>query len=185
MQDKLLRMRELNELLNRAARAYYTLDEPIMADVQYDRLYDELLALEKETGTILPDSPTHRVGGAVLPEFQKHRHITRLWSMDKVQSEDALRDWIERAERLRAQESGLPPLVFGIEYKFDGLTVNLTYENGVLVQAATRGDGEVGEAILPQARTIRDIPLTIPWQGRIEVHGDSVHVRRQLVGKRV
>ena len=174
MQDKLSRMRELNELLNRAARAYYTLDEPIMADVQYDRLYDELLALEKETGTILPDSPTHRVGGAVLPEFQKHRHITRLWSMDKVQSEDALRDWIERAERLRAQENGLPPLVFGIEYKFDGLTVNLTYENGVLIQAATRGDGEVGEAILPQARTIRDIPLTIPWQGRIEVHGECI-----------
>ena len=174
MQDQLDRMRELNALLNRAARAYYTLDEPIMADVQYDRLYDELLALEKETGVQLADSPTHRVGGETLPEFQKHRHITRLWSMDKVQSEDALLEWLERCERLRAQESGLPPLAFGIEYKFDGLTINLTYEGGVLVQAATRGDGEVGEAILPQARTIRDIPLTIPYPGRLEVHGECI-----------
>ena len=174
MQDKLDRMRELNALLNRAARAYYTLDEPIMADVQYDKLYDELLALEKETGVILPDSPTHRVGGEVLPEFQKHRHITRLWSMDKVQSEAELRAWLERCEKLYAQESGLPELYFGIEYKFDGLTINLTYEDGVLVQAATRGDGQVGEAILPQARTIRDIPLTIPYRGRLEVHGECI-----------
>ena len=174
MQQKLDRMRELNEQLNRAARAYYTLDEPIMADVQYDRLYDELLKLEKETGVTLPDSPTHRVGGAVLPEFQKHRHITRLWSMDKVQSEAELMAWLERCEKQYALEHGLPELYFGIEYKFDGLTINLTYENGVLVQAATRGDGEIGEAILPQARTIRDIPLTIPYQGRLEVHGECI-----------
>ena len=174
MQDKLQRMEDLKDQLNRAAYAYYTLAEPVMADVQYDRLYDELLALEKETGTILPDSPTHRVGGEVLPEFQKHRHINRLWSMDKVQSEAELMDWLERCERLYSQESGLPELYFGIEYKFDGLTINLTYENGVLVQAATRGDGEVGEAILPQARTIRDIPLTIPYQGRLEVHGECI-----------
>jgi len=167
-------MQELNALLNKAARAYYTLDEPIMADVQYDQLYDELLALEKETGTILPDSPTHRVGGEVLAAFPKHRHITRLWSMDKVQSEAALMEWLERCERLYNQENGLPELYFGIEYKFDGLTINLTYENGVLVQAATRGDGQVGEAILPQARTIRDIPLTIPYQGRLEVHGECI-----------
>ena len=174
MDQKLGRMRELNALLNRAARAYYTLDEPIMADAQYDKLYDELLALEKETGVILPDSPTHRVGGEVLPEFQKHRHITRLWSMDKVQSEEELKAWLERCEKQHTQENGLPKLYFGIEYKFDGLTVNLTYENGVLVQAATRGDGEVGEAILPQARTIRDIPLSIPYQGRLEVHGECI-----------
>ena len=174
MQDKLQRMQELKDQLNRSAYAYYTLAEPVMADVQYDRLYDELLALEKETGTVLPDSPTHRVGGEVLPEFQKHRHINRLWSMDKVQSEGELMDWLERCQRLYSQESGLPELYFGIEYKFDGLTINLTYENGVLVQAATRGDGEVGEAILPQARTIRDIPLTIPYQGRLEVHGECI-----------
>ncbi|MBQ9196464.1 MAG: NAD-dependent DNA ligase LigA [Clostridia bacterium] len=174
MEQKLDRMRELNALLNRAARAYYTLDEPIMADAQYDKLYDELLSLEKETGVILPDSPTHRVGGEVLPEFQKHRHLTRLWSMDKVQSESELMAWLERCERQYAQESSLPALYFGIEYKFDGLTINLTYENGVLVQAATRGDGQVGEAILPQARTIRDIPLSIPYQGRLEVHGECI-----------
>ena len=91
-----------------------------------------------------------------------------------MQSEAELMDWLERCERLYSQESGLPELYFGIEYKFDGLTINLTYENGVLVQAATRGDGEVGEAILPQARTIRDIPLTIPYQGRLEVHGECI-----------
>ena len=104
------RMRELITLLNRAARAYYTLDEPIMADAEYGRLYDELLVLEKETGIVLPDSPAHRVGGEVLPEFQKHRHLTRLWSMDKVQSEEELKNWIERSERLYSQESGLPEL---------------------------------------------------------------------------
>ncbi|MBQ7455237.1 MAG: NAD-dependent DNA ligase LigA, partial [Clostridia bacterium] len=146
----------------------------IMADAEYDRLYDELLLLERETGTVLPDSPTHRVGGETLPEFQKHRHITRLWSMDKVQSEAELRDWLARCEALRLGQDDLPPLAYGIEYKFDGLTINLTYENGVLTQAATRGNGEVGEAILPQARTIRDIPLTIPYKGLLEVHGECI-----------
>ena len=141
MEDKQRRMGELVALLNRAAYAYYTKDEPIMADVQYDRLYDELLSLEKETGVQMADSPTHRVGGETLKEFEKYRHVTRLWSMDKVQSEPELLDWVARAQRLCAQAGDFPEPVFGVEYKFDGLTINLTYENGVLVQAATRGDG--------------------------------------------
>lgn len=173
MEEKMQRMRELTALLNRAAHAYYTKNEPIMADVQYDRLYDELLRLEKETGVQAADSPTHRVGGETLKEFEKYRHVTRLWSMDKVQSEEELSDWLSRAQRLCVQ-AGYPEPVFGIEYKFDGLTINLTYENGVLVQAATRGDGVTGEAILPQARTIRDIPLRIPYQGRLEVQGECI-----------
>ena len=139
MEDKQRRMGELVALLNRAAYAYYTKDEPIMADVQYDRLYDELLSLEKETGVQMADSPTHRVGGETLKEFEKYRHVTRLWSMDKVQSEPELLDWVARAQRLCAQAGDFPEPVFGVEYKFDGLTINLTYENGVLVQAATRG----------------------------------------------
>ena len=94
MEDKQRRMGELVALLNRAAYAYYTKDEPIMADVQYDRLYDELLSLEKETGVQMADSPTHRVGGETLKEFEKYRHVTRLWSMDKVQSEPELLDWV-------------------------------------------------------------------------------------------
>ena len=174
MEDKQRRMGELVALLNRAAYAYYTKDEPIMADVQYDRLYDELLSLEKETGVQMADSPTHRVGGETLKEFEKYRHVTRLWSMDKVQSEPELLDWVARAQRLCAQAGDFPEPVFGVEYKFDGLTINLTYENGVLVQAATRGDGVTGEAILPQARTIRDIPLRIPYTGRLEVQGECI-----------
>lgn len=172
--DEMKRLRELTEQLNAAAHAYYTLDNPVMADVQYDRLYDELLTLEKKLNMRLPDSPTHRVGGEVLEGFIEHRHITRLWSMDKVQSTEEMQAWLERMEKLRAQEGNLPPLVFGIEYKFDGLTLNLTYEDGVLVQAATRGDGVKGESILPQARTIRDIPLTIPYKGRLEVQGECI-----------
>lgn len=102
MEDKQRRMGELVALLNRAAYAYYTKDEPIMADVQYDRLYDELLRLEKETGVQMADSPTHRVGGETLKEFEKYRHVTRLWSMDKVQSEP------ERSTGWRARSACAP-----------------------------------------------------------------------------
>ncbi len=172
--DEMKRLRELTDQLNAAAHAYYTLDNPVMADVQYDKLYDELLTLEKKLNTRLPDSPTHRVGGEVLEGFSEHTHITRLWSMDKVQSEGEMLSWLERMEKLRAQEGDLPELTFGIEYKFDGLTLNLTYDNGVLVQAATRGNGVTGEGILAQARTIRDIPLTIPYKGRLEVQGECI-----------
>lgn len=174
MDDRFPTMRTLVDYLNETARAYYVLDNPVISDAEWDRLYNRLLAMEKETGEVLPDSPTHRVGGEPLAAFRQHRHITRLWSMDKTQSEEELNAWFDRAEKLRAQDPTLPPLTYGVEYKLDGLTLNLTYENGVLVQAATRGNGEVGEAVLPQARTIRDIPLTIPWQGLMEVHGECI-----------
>ena len=167
-------LQALIDRLNRAANAYYTLDQPIMADVEYDRLYDQLVAYEKETGNILPDSPTHRVGGTPLSAFVPHRHISRLWSLDKVQSFEELDDWFARVQRLHDEASGLPDITYGIEYKFDGLTLNLTYENGVLIEAATRGDGTTGEAVLPQARTVAGIPLRIPWQGLIEVQGECI-----------
>lgn len=167
-------MQSLVDYLNKTAHAYYVLDNPIISDKEWDALYNQLLAMEKETGTVLPDSPTHRVGGEPLADFQKHRHITRLWSMDKAQSEEELSAWFDRTEKLWAQDGTLPPLSYGVEYKLDGLTLNLTYENGVLTEAATRGNGEVGEAILPQARTIQDVPLTIPWKGRIEVQGECI-----------
>ncbi len=167
-------MRSLVDYLNETARAYYVLDNPVISDAEWDRLYNQLLAMEKESGTVLPDSPSRRVGGEPLAAFQKHRHITRLWSMDKTQSEEELNAWFDRTEKLRAQDPALPPLSYAVEYKLDGLTLNLTYENGELIQAATRGNGEVGEAVLPQARTIRDIPLTIPWKGLIEVHGECI-----------
>ena len=172
--DKNWTMRELVDYLNETARAYYVLDEPLISDREWDQLYDRLAAMEKETGVTLPDSPTHRVGGAPLAAFRQHRHITRLWSMDKAQNEAELNAWFDRAEKLCAQDPSLPAPTYGVEYKFDGLTLNLTYDQGVLVEAATRGDGEVGEAILPQARTVKDVPLSIPWKGKIEVQGECI-----------
>lgn len=167
-------MQSLVDYLNETARAYYVLDNPVISDAEWDGLYNLLLKMEQESGVTLPDSPTHRVGGEPLAGFLQHRHINRLWSLDKAQTEGELNAWFDRAEKLRVQDASLPPLQFGVEYKFDGLTINLTYENGVLTQAATRGNGEVGEGILAQARTIHDIPLSIPWKGTIEVHGECI-----------
>ena len=167
-------MRALVDYLNKTAYAYYVLDNPVISDQEWDRLYNQLQAMERETGVVLPDSPSVRVGGAPLAAFRQHRHISRLWSMDKAQSEGELNAWFDRTEKLWAQDETLPPLTYGVEYKFDGLTLNLTYDNGVLTEAATRGDGEVGEAILPQARTVKDVPLSIPWQGKIEVQGECI-----------
>lgn len=167
-------MRKLVDWLNETAYQYYTLDAPTVSDREWDAKYDELVRMERETGVRLPDSPTRRVGGAVLPYFEPHTHLARLWSMDKAQSVDALRDWARRAEKLRAAANAdLPAPEYVVEHKFDGLTINLTYENGQLVGAATRGNGVVGEEILPQARTIRSVPLSIPFQGRMEVHGEG------------
>ncbi len=163
-------MRSLVDRLNEAARAYYYSDESIMSDKDYDALYDELLRLEKESGITLPDSPTHRVGAEALTAFEPHTHISRLWSMDKVQSLEALDEWVKRTEKLADRTD----LTYYVEYKFDGLTLNLTYRDGVLVQAATRGNGVTGEAILPQARTIRTVPLTIPYKGLLEVQGECI-----------
>ena len=163
-------MRALVDRLNEAARAYYYSGEPIMSDKDYDALYDELLKLEKESGVVLPDSPTHRGGAEALTALEPHTHISRLWSMDKVQSLDELDEWIKRTEKL----TGRTELQYYVEYKFDGLTLNLTYEDGMLVQAATRGNGVTGEAILPQARTLRTVPLTIPYQGLLEVQGECI-----------
>jgi len=169
-------MQELVRRLNETAYQYYTLSEPTISDAEWDAMYNELVRMEKETGVVLPDSPTHRVGSEPLPGFEQHRHLAKLWSMDKAQSVEEVFDWARRAQKLReaANEGGadLPPLRFVVEHKFDGLTINLTYENGQLVQAATRGSGEVGESVLPQVKTIRSIPLTVPYQGRMEVHGE-------------
>ena len=170
MTDYAALMRPLVDRLNETAYAYYVLDKPVISDKQWDEMYDQLTALEKESGIILPDSPTHRVGGETLAGFEPHRHITQLWSMDKVQSIGALEDWIRRTEKLTGQTE----LQYYVEYKFDGLTLNLTYRDGQLVQAATRGNGVTGEAILPQARTVRSVPLSIPYKGLLEVQGECI-----------
>lgn len=172
--DKNAQMRALVDRLNETAHAYYVLDKPLISDAEWDKLYDQLIALEKETGERLPDSPSLRVGGEPLSEFSPHRHVSRLWSMDKAQSENDLSAWFDRVHKLIVQAGGLPEPTYAVEYKFDGLTINLTYNGGILVGAATRGNGIVGEEILPQARTVRGVPLSIPYQGFLEVQGECI-----------
>ncbi len=168
--EQMNRMKQLISEISKASYSYYVLDDPYISDMQWDRLYDELKALEEDTGEVLPDSPTRKVGGTTLKGFEEHYHINRLWSMDKVQSLEALDAWIARTEKLAGRNS----LQYYVEYKFDGLTLNLTYNHGQLVQAATRGDGVKGEAILEQARTIHSVPKEIPYQGLLEVQGECI-----------
>lgn len=165
------RIRELVDKLNDYSKAYYVLDAPKISDKEYDELYDELLRLEEQSGIILPDSPTQRVGGDPLPCFEPHTHINRLWSLDKVRTREDLIDWGRRVERI-AESQQLPKVKYALEYKFDGLTINLTYEGGRLITGATRGNGIVGEDITPQIKTIRTVPLTIPFKGKMEVQGE-------------
>lgn len=180
--NKLSRMKELIDILDDLNYKYYTLDSPRVSDKEYDKLYDELVNLESETDTILENSPTQRVGGEILEKFTKHTHLASLWSLDKSQSVEELREWDLRVRRLIRSyneredvSEKLPEPTYILEYKFDGLTVNFTYENGKLIEAATRGNGEVGEAILPQIKTMRNIPLAISYtEGIIEVQGEGL-----------
>lgn len=166
-------MREIVDQLNAWSYRYYTLDDPSVSDAEYDKLYDLLVSLENETGVQFPDSPTRRVGGMQKEGFQKHRHLEPIWSLDKAQTETELLAWQKRTEK-KVSELNCPPPEYSLEYKFDGLTINLTYKNGFLVTAATRGDGAVGEDVTAQIKTIRTIPLKIPFTGKMEVQGEAV-----------
>jgi len=173
------RMRELIDIIDDLDYYYYTLDNPKVSDKEYDEYYSQLIKLEKETGIILPSSPTQRVGGEILEKFEKHVHLGKLWSLDKSRSTGELINWDERIRRIindynEKNNEKLPPLEYVTEYKFDGLTINLTYNNGELVQGATRGNGSVGEAILPQLKTIKSIPLKIPFKGLVEIQGEGL-----------
>lgn len=168
--DNTGRMRELVDMLKEYSDAYYFSPEPIVSDVEFDELMDELKSLETETGIVLSDSPTHRVGGTPSGEFLPHTHIARLWSLDKVNSYNELREWAAKCGKFAGDDP--EKIDFSLEYKFDGLTINLTYDNGLLTEAATRGDGIVGESILAQAKTIKTIPLSIPFNGKLEVRGE-------------
>lgn len=163
------RQREITDILNRWAHEYYVLDNPSVSDKEYDALYDELRRLEEESGVVYPDSPTRRVGGEPIKEFARHEHIERLFSLDKCVSEDELRAFLTRVEKAAGQG-----VEHTVEYKFDGLTVCLTYENGAFKGAATRGNGVVGEDVTAQVLTIRSFPLTISYQGVLEVRGEAV-----------
>lgn len=167
------RLQAIVDQLNEYADQYYRYDNPTVTDGEYDALFDELLALEKQTGIVLPDSPTRRVGGTPVQGFSQHTHLGRLWSLDKCRSKEEVVAWEQRIQKLHDAVEGLPPLRYALEYKIDGLTINLTYRNGRLVQAATRGNGTVGEGILAQVQTIRSIPLAIPFEGTMEVQGEG------------
>ena len=160
-QEKQDRMRELVDLLNKASKAYYAQDDEIMTNYEYDRLYEELVQMEKETGVIFSDSPTVNVGYEAVDELPKETHEKPMLSLGKTKSREELTDWIGEQEGL-------------LSWKLDGLTVVLSYSAGKLAKAVTRGNGEVGEVISNNARCFKNIPLTIPFLGDLVLRGEAV-----------
>lgn len=161
MDDRIERMKELVSLLSRAGKAYYQESREIMSNFEYDRLYDELTALERETGVTLSGSPTQRVGYEVLSELPKETHESPMLSLDKTKSVEDLQAWL-------GEQKGL------LSWKMDGLTIVLTYDNGTLVKAVTRGNGEIGEVITPNARVFANIPVNISYKGMLVLRGEAV-----------
>ena len=161
MEEKMKRMRELVDLLNRARRAYEQEDTEIMSNYEYDRLYDELQELEKELGTTLAASPTVNVGYEVLSELPKERHERPMLSLDKTKDVARLKEFLGSQKAM-------------ISWKLDGLTIVLTYREGALEKAVTRGNGEVGEVVTNNARVFKNVPLTIPYQGELVLRGEAV-----------
>lgn len=162
-------MQNLIEKINKASYSYYVLDNPIISDKEWDKMYYELLDLEKETGIILPNSPSQKIGGEVLDGFKKITHKHKLMSLGKAQSVEEILDWNTRNQNIFSFETE-----FSIEYKFDGLSLAITYENGKLVEAATRGNGEIGEDVTAQVKTIRTVPLEIPYKRLVIVQGEGI-----------
>ncbi len=160
-EDKILRMKELHRQLLAASRAYYQESREIMSNFEYDRLYDELLELEKETGTVLAGSPTQKVGYEVLSELPKEAHEAPMLSLDKTKEVPVLQEWL-------GSQKGL------LSWKLDGLTIVLTYEGGELVKAVTRGNGEIGEVITNNAKVFANVPLRIPYQGQLILRGEAI-----------
>ncbi|WP_072524804.1 NAD-dependent DNA ligase LigA [Clostridium sp. Marseille-P3244] len=159
--SKMKRMKELVDILNRARRAYEQEDQEIMSNYEYDRLYDELLDLERELGTTLAASPTANVGYEVLSELPKERHESPMLSLDKTKDVERLKEFLGVQKAM-------------ISWKLDGLTIVLTYQGGTLAKAVTRGNGEVGEVVTNNARVFRNIPLHIPYQGELVLRGEAV-----------
>ncbi len=155
------RMRELHRILKEAAKAYYQDSSEIMSNYEYDALYDELVALEKETGIVLADSPTVRVGYEIVSELPKEAHAVPMLSLDKTKDRTALAEWLQG-------KNGV------LSWKLDGLTNVLTYEEGVLVKGVTRGNGEIGEIITNNVRVYKNVPLTIPYRGSLTVRGEAI-----------
>lgn len=159
--EKTERIKELTALLNSASRAYYSEDREIMSDREYDALYDELLKLEEETGIVLSNSPTQHVGYEAAESLKKERHASPMLSLDKTKDPDVLADFL-------GDQTGL------LSWKMDGLTIVLTYENGTLAKAVTRGNGLIGEVVTANARTFVNLPLKIPFKGKLILRGEAV-----------
>lgn len=159
--SKLEKMKELVKTLNEASQAYYAEDREVMSNFEYDRLYDELMELEKETGVTLSDSPTVKVGYEAVDELPKERHESPMLSLGKTKSREELREWLQGNLAL-------------LSWKLDGLTIVLTYQDGKLAKAVTRGNGEVGEVITNNARTFKNVPLNISYQGELILRGEAV-----------
>lgn len=159
--EKMTRMKELVSKLNEASKAYYAEDREIMSNFEYDRLYDELEKLEEELGVVLSDSPTVNVGYEAVEELPKEQHETPMLSLGKTKSREELQDWLQ----------GKPAI---LSWKLDGLTVVLTYNAGKLAKAVTRGNGEVGEVITNNARTFKNLPVSIAYQGELVLRGEAV-----------
>ena len=159
--DKKTRMQELVTLLNEASRVYYAQDDEIMSNLEYDALYDELCMLEEETGTILANSPTVQVGYEAVDELPKEAHESSMLSLAKTKSREELRDWVQDKEAL-------------LSWKLDGLTIVLTFSEGKLAKAVTRGNGEIGEVVTNNARVFANIPNAIPYKGELVLRGEAV-----------
>lgn len=168
--DKLERMKWLVEELNKHNKNYYVYDNPTISDAEYDALYYELVDLEKELGQTLSNSPTSRVGDYILEEFKKHKHEVPLYSLNKVRDYEDLDKWIVDMKKATGNEN----LSFSVEYKYDGLKVVIEYQNGRYKQATTRGNGTIGEDVTAQVKTIKSVPLTIPFKGKLLVAGECM-----------
>ena len=174
MNDKTRLMKDLIEKIDLYNYHYYTLDTPIVSDKEYDEVYYKLIDLEAETGIVLPNSPTQRVGGEILSQFVKRRHEHKLYSLMKVRSFEDLDKWIGEMREFDKDTA------FALEYKFDGLQLVLEYNNGKFVNATTRGNGEIGEDVTAQVRTISSVPLNISYQGRLIVQGEGMMTKKAL-----
>lgn len=162
-------MQELCKIINQASTAYYVLDNPIMADKQWDKLYNRLLELEEISGIVLESSPTKKIGGDALDKFSKVKHKAKLYSLDKAQSIEEIEQWLTKNLKILDFKQE-----FTVEYKFDGLPIAVEYNNGKFIRAITRGNGEVGEDVSEQAKTIRSLPLTINCPDNIVVQGEVI-----------
>lgn len=162
------RVRYLIDTLNKWAYEYYVLDNPSVSDREYDSLYDELKAIEEQTGEVEFDSPTKRVGGDPVKGFERHTHVHRLYSLDKSVTYEQLSAFFTRIKK------AVPEPSFTVEYKFDGLTMCLTYDGGRFVRATTRGNGVEGEDVTAQCLTIKSFPMTIAYKGLLEVQGEAI-----------